>query len=135
MRKPTRFDIGMETTSDAKTGMSSSTPWIYQSENGKYMLYAEYAVLSNLQEQTALSAFGWKELYDMLAEKKRWEAEADKQYLIAENERLISENDLLRKAVEASLEHLESGFTSEYRVVEACKAALHGGSTNPPDPA
>lgn len=57
------------------------------------------------------------------------------QYLIAENERLISENDLLRKAVEASLEHLESGFTSEYRVVEACKAALHGGSTNPPDQA
>lgn len=86
-----------------------------ESEDGDYVLHSDYAALASEIEHL------------------KTRPTLANQY--AQYAALAAENDLLRKAVEASLEHFESGFTSEYRVVEACKAALHGGSTNPPDPA
>lgn len=111
-----------------------------ESEDGDYVLHSDYAALAVDNERLSLSVRHYVEQEALrnageVIHRQRVESGA---YNREKNEiikNLLAENERLRKAVEASLEHFESGFTSEYRVVEACKAALHGGSTNPPDQA
>jgi len=49
--KPKRYDVGMKEERCDKTGFYASFPWVYPSDEGKYVLHADYAALEAENER------------------------------------------------------------------------------------
>ena len=45
MIRPKRYDVGMKEQRCDRTGFCASFPWVYQSDDGKYVLQEDYAAL------------------------------------------------------------------------------------------
>ena len=51
MSQPKRYDVGMKEERCDKTGFCTSLPWVYPSDDGKYVLHADYAALQAENER------------------------------------------------------------------------------------
>jgi hypothetical protein len=51
MSEPKRYDIGMTEETNNRTGFYASFPRVYPSEQGKYILYEDYAHLRSEVER------------------------------------------------------------------------------------
>jgi hypothetical protein len=45
MSEPKRYDVGMTEETNSRTGFYASFPRVYEAEQGKYVEYADYALL------------------------------------------------------------------------------------------
>ena len=73
MRQPTRYDVGMKEERCDKTGFCASFPWVYPSDDGKYVLHADYAALQAENERLRNLAKDIYERGNVSINKDDWE--------------------------------------------------------------